>query len=324
MPSRMRACPLTHKASIASMRRMNFPFPRVLALVTGLVRRLELTAIAAAATACGHAVSKAEPRATQTNSSEPYLVATLPTTRLMDLEKKGEHIFVSGMNEKRVYRFDLHAPDTSLVSVVEVDKLAADIGFEGDDMYIMSFAAYADFTLYRGSGHGPAIPVLSGAPASTSFVLTPEEIFWLSYVDAAGQLWRRRRTGGTPELLATLPSTAHYSAGLLLTSQGDFLCVNQGDPFVYRIPRSGGTPTIAFDLGSKSGGALVEDDDAYYVATYMGKSVLRLDKETGEISTVAHGPSTAGSPTGLAVDETTIYWSNYFSHDVWAVKKRNR
>lgn len=78
---------------------------------------------------------------------------------------------------------------------------------------------------------------------------------------------------------------------------------------------------MAYNLGSTGGGPIAQDDNYYYVAHYSQSNVIRVAKATGAINVIASGSPFAVAPHGIAVDATTVYWSNYSGNTIYAVTK---
>jgi hypothetical protein len=77
---------------------------------------------------------------------------------------------------------------------------------------------------------------------------------------------------------------------------------------IYEQPIIGGPPTVLVsDMIEPSG--LVVDGNQLYATTGESGSVLQIDLPTGNVTTLASGQSW---PTGIAADETFIYWANNF------------
>ena len=76
--------------------------------------------------------------------------------------------------------------------------------------------------------------------------------------------------------------------------------------------------TAAYNLGAGRAGAQIAQDDQYfYTCTYQaaGGQVLRIRKDTGVVDVIASGQ---GSPWGIYVTPSRIYWSVYFDRSIWA------
>jgi hypothetical protein len=237
----------------------------------------------------------------------------------MGLTKDGTDLYV-GTDLGRIYRVSLITPN-AVTLVTSAGAWADSSTVVGSDIYFMTMNPFSSFALYRApKTGGPATLVTSGTPAASAFVLTGTNVFWLSYSGSPGTLWRRPLTGGPDVLVANLPSTGTFANGLISDGAGGFLATAQGDQHMFRIPASGGAVTLGPDLGSLFGGPIAEDNRYHYVAHYGANNVLRVEKTSGTVTVVASGAATK-APHGIAVDDTTVYWSNYTGNDIWAVAK---
>ncbi len=146
-------------------------------------------------------------------------------------------------------------------------------------------------------------PIAGGAPAAltsgetymTGPVAGPSDVYWAS--DNA-LLQKVALDGGSPASVTTLPAaTALAIAGTDAYVAGGYI--------VTEAPLGGGQAMGLCNAGGAPTFAIAADDASVYFTTY--DMVWKVARSGGQATVVA---SNQGSPNALAVDATSVYWTD--------------
>lgn len=249
----------------------------------------------------------------------PYLVATLPTSRAVTLSYDGTYLYSGGHFEGTLYRVVAEPPGTP-------ERLYDGVGYlTGVQCYgeTLFWNSYMNSNVFRAAANGSGSP--SSAPLGVSdpgdILVEDDFIYTVSYQSSTSPVFRISRTGGAPTLFATI---AENGGGELFRMRGggDLLVSGQYHDTIWRISSAGGVSLFLHLGAGRAAQQLGMDDQALYVTSYVGPvgagQVLRVDLATLTVTPIING---LDSPYGLVVTDTMIYFSNYFAHDIWAMRK---
>ena len=143
-------------------------------------------------------------------------------------------------------------------------------------------------------------------------------IYAVSYQSSTSPIYRRPRGAGAPVLFATVPENG--GGELLRMPSGDILVSGQYHDTIWRVTPTGAVSVLTRLGAGRAAQQLATDGRYLYVCSYTGfpGQILRVDLATLAVSVVATGLE---SPFGLIVTDSMIYFSNYFAHDIWAMRK---
>jgi sugar lactone lactonase YvrE len=143
-------------------------------------------------------------------------------------------------------------------------------------------------------------------------------------VDGTGAYWVNERgtveevpLGGPPDA-ATVLATAESPTAIVVDAANVYWTDTQAGTVLRRVRAGGAITTLASAQPSPGGMALSADDTAlYWTNSGAGSGVgdggvgngtiMKVTLAGGTVTTVAAGQS---HPTGIAVDGTTLYWTN--------------
>ncbi|MDA0590913.1 MAG: isochorismatase family protein [Planctomycetota bacterium] len=137
------------------------------------------------------------------------------------------------------------------------------------------------------------MPLPSKFGGATDIVFSPEEPLWVARpVTLAGEF-----TGGIE--------------GPACDAEGNIFAVNFGrQGTIGRVtPRGVGGIFVTLPEGSVGNGIRFDKDGAFFVADYARHSILRVDPQTKEITTLAHNPK-MNQPNDLAIGPDGTLWAS--------------
>ncbi|MBI3185610.1 MAG: hypothetical protein HYZ28_26020 [Myxococcales bacterium] len=173
-----------------------------------------------------------------------------------------------------------------------------DVAVNADHLYWSGGPSVWRLSLDGGCGGGGCTPQLAATASSTvvDFAIDPTDIYWLS----SFQAYRAPIDGGTPaQSLSSLSSTPR---ALALESQNLVWTNSSTFGSVYRLPKSGGFPSI---VGSSRSAFDIAADDTGVYWTNSGNGALSALYADGGTRTLATGQFNA---YGIALDSTHVYW----------------
>lgn len=148
---------------------------------------------------------------------------------------------------------------------------------------------------------GPPCPY-PGAPIAVD----ANNVYW----GAPGAVMTVAKSGGTPSKLASLTGVP---TGLALDSANVYYTTEAGQAM--KVAKSGGTPAL---LGAApqpgTSGIVVDATNAYFTGTDGNQSILQVPLAGGKPEVIVPGHTGA-----LAVDATSVYWTDIYYHAVMKV-----
>jgi len=242
-----------------------------------------------------------------------YLVGTIGGARINHLAYDGTYLYASNIAGP-LYR--LRADGVGAVATVFRTNPAYFVPrVYGEHLYWNTTAGTIERS--RLDGVGAVETVRSGLPNVGAFFLEGDDLYWIDYVSGNGSLRRTSVSMGTSTTLGV--TQGPWPSDVIRDSRdGSFIVSSQQSQYLWRIPAGGGARTAAYNLGAGRAGAQIAQDDQYfYTCTYQaaGGQVLRIRKDTGAVDVIASGQ---GSPWGIYVTPSRIYWSVYFDRTIWA------
>lgn len=191
---------------------------------------------------------------------------------------------------------------------------------------------------------GPPTVLASGSMDPVGIAVDDANVYWTDTADPDGQVMKLPKSGGAPTALATEQPWAHgiaidaaniYWTNTVSMDQGSVntmpigggapttLAAQQDSPHsiavaggsvfwatlvgVMRVPIGGGSATVAADGAFP--GALTADGTHLYWANsgYPGGKIMKLPLAGGDAIELV--PTSHDSVVGVAVDDTSVYWT---------------
>lgn len=89
-----------------------------------------------------------------------------------------------------------------------------------------------------------------------------------------------------------------------------------------RLDKTGGNPTVLIDGEKRIGRLAIDDAHVYWTS---GAKIMKCTKAGEQVTLLATGETQGNrGPSGIAVDHTNVYWTQYFPKfgSVWQIDKR--
>jgi hypothetical protein len=242
-----------------------------------------------------------------------YLVGSIGGSRINNLAWDGTYLYASDIDGP-TYRLRGDATGTS-ATVFRSNRAYFYPRVQGEHLYWNTSSGSIERA--RLDGMGAVETVRSGLANVGAFFLEGDDLYWINYVSGNGSLRRTSVSSGATTTLGV--AQGPWPSDVVRDSRdGTFLLSSQQSRYLWRIPAAGGPAVAAYDLGVGRAGAQIAQDDQYlYTCTYQaaGGQVLRIRRDTGAVDVIASGQ---GSPWGVIVTPSRIYWSVYFDRTIWA------
>ncbi len=245
-------------------------------------------------------------------ATDATLVAQLPAERASDVALDGRGFaYVGSFFGDAIYRIPLRAPGKPIVLYRSPGRNIGGLEVRGDRL---RWSSTALGRIYEAplDGRG-AIRMLAGdMPGIVGFHTDERWIYWTDMTGSVpGGLWRKPIGGGPSTLVARHQGQGHAviadgpDGDLLFSCRTAILRVRPGD---------GRAEVWQVLDGDHVAAGLAQDRDFFYVATYKGQSVVRIDKRSGRREVIAR---VEGAPFGVAVDEGAVYFTTYMPPALW-------
>lgn len=265
--------------------------------------------------ACGRDCGRGECRA---GDCTPYRIAELPTSRAVSLAFDGTYLYTGGAFEGTLYRIRAEPPGTPERLYSGPSYLMGIQWFAGT----LFWNSYRESNVYRAAASGAGMPSSAalGVADPGDILVEDDFIYAVSYQSATSPVYRIPRAGGAPVLFATVPENG--GGELFRLPGGPILVSGQYHDSVWQISTTGAVSRL-LNLGSgRAAQQLGADDRSLFVTSYVGPQgsgqILRIDLASRAVTLAARD---LDSPYGLVVTDTMIYFTNYFTHDVWGMRK---
>lgn len=167
------------------------------------------------------------------------------------------------------------------------------VATDGDNVY---WTAPTGLSSVPVSGGGIAM-LAGGTPASGSIGLDADSVYWASSVG----VMRVPKTNANPVTLA-----ATTSATAVAVDATDVYWIDSSAAAIFRVPISGGTPTMVVSSPPNLAALAVDGINVYWTS-YSAGTVSKVPVDGGPVVTLASAQS---FPTNIAVDSTSVYWTN--------------
>jgi hypothetical protein len=264
---------------------------------------------------CGACGRDCAPGMCRAGVCTPFLIATLPTSRAATLAFDGTYLYSGGHFEGTLYRVRADGAGAPQ-RLYDGPGYLTGVYWLGGTLY---WNSYRDSNVYRATaaGGGPVSSAPLGLSDAGDILVEDDFIYSVSYqMGATSPVYRTPRSGGAPMLFATVPDRGGEE--IFRTPGGDLLISSQYLDTIWRVSRSGGVSLMMRFSTGASPQQIGADNAAIYVCLNGSGQVVRIDNATMRVTPVATG---LDSPYGLVVTDTMIYFSNYFAHDIWGMRK---